>query len=85
MSKFQKVEKHNSLCKEKMEGEIIMSELHSTNEGSPSTHEGSPENMIMCTIKSTDICPVGFVSSSNCIGDNNNENTHYCQDEPSSK
>jgi len=79
MSKFQKVEKFT----EKMDESaiIIIGDLEISTPSSTSTVliGVALDNTPMCTIKSTDKCPVGFVSSSYCVGQNDTDvNTNYC-------
>lgn len=85
MSKFQKVEKfsNNNLI-EKMDDNTEIVIVGEFEVKTPSCTTDiilgiSLDNTAMCTIKSTDNCPAGFVSSSFCAGQNNTDvNTTYC-------
>ena len=77
MSKFQKVvERMDEM------GDILV-----MGDGKISTPSGATDMIIsitlddvsMCTIKSTDSCPVGFKSSNICVGQNDSDiNTNHC-------
>jgi hypothetical protein len=72
MSRFQKIEK--------METENVVNYGELKNKSSENMDSN---NKPMCTIKSTFVCPVGFYSSTMCVGENTPDaNTHYCVPEP---
>jgi hypothetical protein len=75
MSKFQKVEKFTESAI------IVIGDLEiSTPSSTSKVLVGvALENTPMCNIKSTDKCPIGFVSSTYCVGQNDTDvNTNYC-------
>jgi hypothetical protein len=80
MSKFQKVVKHeNSKIIEKMNtsgesGVLIIGAFEIVSDSNSNNM-----NNAMCTIKATNVCPTGFVSSNMCVGQSEtDDNTNYC-------